>query len=557
MALSCPNEPIPEYPDQDSELSEATQTPLQKPALPVKHQERNEAKAPSLHPRYNLLPKLPSLPGSFNLAVNFPFSLPVPTRPVPPRDTVASTLTQTPALDSGSTQQLASSVENQKPHVSRGQLEEDLVSPATGASKSQASYMRFPYRVQKPASLSQSEPSPAAEYHSSRVPVPSTSPHQPFGSAQNYKFPRPNPLQVNPSLATIAQYLPPGYFICTYEQPRVLPEMFPPRILSPAQPLQYLKPIYQKPDITQFESANPAAPPMNGYTQQQLPSALASRPHYSGTQHFQPTPQFQPSQHHPHFHQNGYVHQGSTTTPLSPTSPLFPINLQRRHLSYPAQDAGPFNPDYYQKPSGSVQQPWSSRLPVTGLFQETKPLVQASSQIPQYLKYQTGADFYRGSVVHNAGRGIISESQYDPSPLSRFPIPPSRPEVFSDDFTTQNTGSAILYPRSMAPVPSPQAPVFTGNHPSRSLPPPMPRSFPVKEGAQAVQLPYSQGPSVKSMHDLHPERPSEPSSQKPQILERDVFVSPHFRSTSQEEPPRKSSRSESYFYSPSVAEEDT
>ncbi|KAK9981323.1 hypothetical protein ABG768_000873 [Culter alburnus] len=580
-SLSCPYKPIPVFPVKDSGLSKITQ-PLphkqpsvyQKPptVFPMKaidsqivKQKQALPRTPSLQARSHWMPKLPSLPGSFNLAVNFPFSIPMATRPVPLRRLTSKYVVPTPAPTPEPTPEPTPAPTPEPtpaptPEPTPAPTPEPTPAPVytstqeLDASVTQApesEYMPYPYNFQKPASAPQFEPYSAQKYHSSMVPVQSTSLYQPFGSAQNYNVPRPDPLQVNPSLASLAQYLPPGYFICSYNQQ---PEMFQPPVPNPAQPLQS-QPSYQRPDITPLTPANTAAPPVKGYSKPQLTSTVASSLYDSGSELFQPTQRFQPQQ-YSYFYQSSNGHQGSSTTRLSPTSPLIPTNLQsqpRRYLSYPAfQDARPFHPEYYQKPgqpSESVQQPWStSYLPVNGLSQESKPLTLASSQTPEYLKYQTGGDqspdLYQRPVVYTSGMGISSQSQYQPSQFSTFPRRPLRPEVTSADVYTENTGTSpkgFFQPRSIAPVPSPKAPTFTGNHQITSFPPPMPRFFPVKGGAQVAQLPYSQGPSVRGMWNphVHPERTSEPSSQNPQndtLPQNQLYirgvVSPRFRSTS-------------------------
>ncbi|XDV15498.1 hypothetical protein PO909_015573, partial [Leuciscus waleckii] len=574
MPLSCPYEPIPMFPVKDPGLSETTQPLPQKQlgvyhkpptvfpsqivkqvqAFPVEQQQRNVPRSPYLHPRSHWLPKLPSLPGSFNLSVNFPFSLPIQKQPMLFSDHMTSkNVVSTPEIIPQSTFEPTpeptpeSTTESTTEPTTEPTPEStpEPISELTPEPEIEHRHPRLEPMEQFERPVSQSNPSSGLKYQFSRVPVPSTSLYQPFGSAQNYNFPSPDPLQVNPSFASLAQHLPPGYFICSYNQkPLALPEMFLPTDPNPAQPLQYQIPSYQKPDITWPAHANPALPPMNVYSQQPLTSAVASNPYGSGSQ------LFQPSQHHPHFYQGSYGRQGFTRTPSSPS----PASL---YPSYPAmQDDGLFRPKRVQQ---RVQQPLStSHLPVKRLSQESKPLVLASSRTPEYLEYQTGGaqslDLYQRPVVDTSGRKISSHSQYPPSQLS-------------DDFSSPK---GFFQPRSMASVPSPQAPTFTGNHPITSLPQPMPRFFPVKEGAQVAQLPYSQGPSVRGMRIPHvySERPSEQSGQKPQndtlpqyqfyrpaSQEKDIFGSPQFRSTSQEvQPPRKASHSGSYFYSPSAAE---
>ncbi|KAG1956171.1 hypothetical protein F2P79_008005 [Pimephales promelas] len=261
---------------------------------------------------------------------------------------------------------------------------------------------------------------------------------------------------------------------------------------------------------------------------------------------------FQPAEPHLNFYRGSYGPLGSTSTRQSP---------ERLYPSSPAlQEDGPSSPKRVQKPG---QQPWStSHRPVKKPSQEPKPLVPASRRTPDVLEYLTGGDesleLYQRSFEDASGIEIPSHSQY-------------RPTLLSADVSTRKTGSrhmGFFQPRSIAPVPSPQAPTFTGNRPIMSLPQPMPRFFSVKEGAPVAQLPYSQGPSVRGMQlaPVYSEKPSEASSQKPQnatlpphqffrpaSLEKDIFGSPLFRSTSQEVQPPKDA-SHSYFYSPSAAE---
>ncbi|XP_016346580.1 extensin [Sinocyclocheilus anshuiensis] len=572
ITLSCPHEPIPVFPVTDSGLSVTNQPlPQREPnvyhkpptgfptkavasqiveeqVFPVEQPARNAARTPSRHGR-PLLPRIPSLPGSFNLAVNFPFSLPNPTRtahrdhltskPVTPAPTYAPTTD--PTVPSS---EFSSSIQNGPSHVSYEQMQQELADPVTKAPKPESHYMQYPYNFEKPTSTPQTEPSPAPEYQLSRVSVPSAALYQWYGSAQN--FPKPNPLKVNPAFASLAQYIPPGYFLCSYDnqQLQIHPQMFQPPV--PNQPLQYQNPSYQKPDITPLATVNPDTPPMKGYSEHQLTSAVASSSLDSGAPLFQPTQHFQPPQYQQYFYQSSYGRKGSTT-PLSPTSPLIPINMQSQTRPYPpypaSQDSRPFQPQYYQKPSqpyGSVQQPWStSYFPVKGLSQELRPFVSASSQTPEYLQYQTGGDqspnLYQRSVVHTPGTGISSRSQYQPSQFSKRPYPPLRPEVLSGDVSTENTGSrpvGFLQPRFKASIPRP------------------PVHLPLlkKTEAQVAQLPYSQGPSFGYMQNpnIHSERPGEPRSRKPQNdtvplhqffrrarIPKDVYVPPHFRSTSE------------------------
>ncbi|XP_050967505.1 uncharacterized protein si:ch73-90k17.1 [Labeo rohita] len=517
---------------------------------------RNAARTPAVHPRSHLLPKLPSLPGSFNLAVNFPFSLPIPSRPAH-RDQTSKPVDLTPAPTPAptpdptvSSSEFTDSVQSQLPHYVSEQIHQELAAPVTKAPKSEHHYMQYPYTFQKPVSaFSQTEPSLAQEYQPPRMPVPSAALYQPYGMTQN--FPKPNPLHVNPAFASLAPYIPPGYYLCPYynQHPPVLPQMFQPPV--PTQPLLYQKPSYQKPEITPLAPTDPAVPPMKEYSEQQLASAVASSPHDSGSQRFQPT------QYQPYLYQSSHG-RPSSTTPLSPTSQLIPIYLQsqtRQYPPYPAfQDARPAQPQYYQmlnQPSGSVQQPWTtSRLPVKSLPQESRPLTLASSQTPEHLQYQTGGD-QALDLYQRSGTGISSPSQYQLSEFPKFPYPALRPEVLSGYVSTENSGSkGFFQPRSKAPVPIPEAPAFTGTRPIISSPPPEHQPLQGKSEAQVAQLPYSQGPLVGYIQNPHVnrQRPSEPRSQKPQNdtlphyqffrqanLPKDVYVPPHFRSTSQEE----------------------
>ncbi|XP_039543113.1 proline-rich extensin-like protein EPR1 [Pimephales promelas] len=582
IPLSCPYEPKPGFPVKNPGFSETTQPPPQKQlrvyhkepiVFPVEQQQRNLSGSPHLHPRSRWLPKLPSLPslpGSFNLSVNFPFSLPMQKEPVLYRDpttskqgvltpepvprptfkpiiesTVELTTESTPELTTESaTESLPEPTrepENEHRQSNLEQMEHDLAAAVTIPPY----HVAYPNSFERPASSRQSRPSFVPKNQFSRVPVPSSSLY-PFGSAQNYNF--PDRLKVNPSLDSIAQYLPPGYFICSHNPPPpVHPERFLPPVPNPLQPLQFQIPSYQKPDITWFAPSNPAVPPMTVYPKP-LTSAVASNPH----QLFQPAQYFQPAEPHLNFYRGSYGPLGSTSTRQSP---------ERLYPSSPAlQEDGPSSPKRVQKPG---QQPWStSHRPVKKPSQEPKPLVPASRRTPDVLEYLTGGDesleLYQRSFEDASGIEIPSHSQY-------------RPTLLSADVSTRKTGSrhmGFFQPRSIAPVPSPQAPTFTGNRPIMSLPQPMPRFFSVKEGAPVAQLPYSQGPSVRGMQlaPVYSEKPSEASSQKPQnatlpphqffrpaSLEKDIFGSPLFRSTSQEVQPPKDA-SHSYFYSPSAAE---
>uniref|UniRef100_A0A8C2GFH7 Adhesive plaque matrix protein-like n=1 Tax=Cyprinus carpio TaxID=7962 RepID=A0A8C2GFH7_CYPCA len=602
ITLSCPREPIPVFPVKDSGLP-LTNQPLpqrepdvyQKPptglptkaiasqiveeqAFPVEQPARNAARTPSQH-RSPLLPKIPPLPGSFNLAVNFPFSLPIPTRP-PHRDSltgkhVTPALTYAPTAEpTVPSSEFSSNTQNGRSHVSYVQMQQEHANPVTKAPKPESHYMQYLYHFEKPSTPSQTEPYPS-EYQLSRASVPSAAPYQPYGSAQN--FPKPNPLQVNPALASLAQYIPPGYFLCSEDnqQPPIHPQMFQPPV--PNQPLQYQNPSYQKPDITPLAPANPDTPPMKGYSEHQLTSDVASSSLYSDTPLYQPTRRFQPPQYQRYFYQSSYDGRQGSTTPLSPTSQLIPINMQSQTRPNPAfQDSRPIQPQYYQKPSqpyGSIRQPWStSHFPVKGLSQDSRRFMSASSQTPVYLQYQTGGDQspnpYLRSVVHTPVTGISSRSQYQPSQFSKLPYPPLRPEVLSGDVSTEDAGASpkgFFQPRFKSSFPSspvhlplrekteaqverpgeprsrkPQNDTLsplrpevlsgdlstenTGSSPigsfqprfKSSIPSP-PVHLPLQEKTEA-QLPYSQGPSFRYMQnpDIHPEGPGKPRSLKPQ-----------------------------------------
>ncbi|RXN28411.1 zona pellucida sperm-binding 4-like protein [Labeo rohita] len=418
---------------------------------------RNAARTPAVHPRSHLLPKLPSLPGSFNLAVNFPFSLPIPSRPAH-RDQTSKPVDLTPAPTPAptpdptvSSSEFTDSVQSQLPHHVSEQIHQELAAPVTKAPKSEHHYMQYPYTFQKPVSaFSQTEPSLAQEYQPPRMPVPSAALYQPYGMTQN--FPKPNPLHVNPAFASLAPYIPPGYYLCPFynQHPPVLPQMFQPPV--PTQPLLYQKPSYQKPEITPLAPTDPAVPPMKEYSEQQLASAVASSPHDSGSQRFQPT------QYQPYLYQSSHG-RPSSTTPLSPTSQLIPIYLQsqtRQYPPYPAfQDARPAQPQYYQmlnQPSGSVQQPWTtSRLPVKSLPQESRPLMLASSQTPEHLQYQTGGD-QALDLYQRSGTGISSPSQYQLSEFPKFPYPALRPENGSYVLSLLWWGSPIKISCPVTPV---------------------------------------------------------------------------------------------------------
>lgn len=573
ITLSCPYEQIPVLPVEDSRLS-MTNQPLQqrepnvyhKPptgfptkaiasqvvkeqAFRVEQLARSAPRSPSLYRRSSLLPKLPSLPGSFNLAVNFPFSLPIPTRHAPRDHPTSEPVTVTPEPTSASTpdptdssSEFSSNVQNRQPHVSYEQMQEGTAAPVTEAPKPEYYYMQNPYKFEEPSTSRQTEPSPAPEYQLSRRPVSSTALFQPYGFAQN--FPKPNPLLVNPAFASLALNIPPGYFLCSYDNQKlpIHPHMFQP--YDPNLPLQY-----QKPDIAHLASANPAVPPMRGYPEQQLASAVASRPHDSGTPLFQPAQYFQPSRNQQYLYQSSYGRQ-SSTTPLSST---YPLNLQPQTRPNPAfQDSRPLQPQYYQKPSqplGSVQQPWStSHFPVKQFSEQLRPFLSTSSQTPSYQtdRHQY-RDPYRSSVVHTPGTGTSSLSQYQPS---RFSYPPLRPEISSAYVSTENmrySPEGFFQPRSKAPVSSSLAP-NKGSLPIVSLPPPVHLRLQSKPEKHVAKLPHSQGPSVRYNQNLHvhPERPSEPRSLKPQndtmplhqffrqaSIPKVVYVPPHFRSTSQ------------------------
>lgn len=558
ITLSCSYEQIPVLPAKNSWLSVTSKPPtgfpkkaiasqvVEEQAFPVEQPARNADSSPSLHRRSPSLPKLPSLPGSFNLAVNFPFSLPIPTRHADRGHLISKPVALTPEPTYApipdptySSFEFSSSVPNGQSDVSYEQAQEEIAAPVTEAPKSEYHYMQYPYKFEKPASTSsQTEPSPAPESQLSRGPVSSAALYQPYGSAQN--FPEPNPLQVNPAFASLAQYIPPGYFLCSYDdqQPPIHPYMFQPS--DPNQPLQY-----QKPDVAQLASA---MPPMKGYPEQ-LTSAVASSPQDSDT------PLFQPSPFQQYLYQSSYGRQ-SSTAPLSPTLPLIPLNLQPQTRPNPAfQDSRPFQSQYYQKPSQplwSVQQPWSiSHFPVRGLSEQSRPFMSTSSQPPELFQYQTGGnqylDPYQRSVVYTPGTGTSSYSQYQPSPFLYSPL---RPEISSDDVSTENMGSSpkrFFQPRSKAPVSSSWAP-NKGKRPIASLPPPVHRPLWGKPEKHVAKLPRSQGSLVRYKQDthVHPERPSEPRSQKPQndtmplhqffgraSIPKDVYVPPHFRSTSQ------------------------
>ncbi|KAL0203234.1 hypothetical protein M9458_001252, partial [Cirrhinus mrigala] len=438
--LSVTNQPLPQRepsvyhkpPTGFPTKAIASQIVKEEHGFPFEQLARNAARIPAVHPRSHLLPKLPSLPGSFNLAVNFPFSLPIPTRPAH-RDQTSKPVDLTPAPTSTptpdptvSSSEFIDNVQNPQPHYVSEQIHQELAAPVTKAPQSEHHYMQYPYTFQKPTSaFSQTEP---PEYQPSRMPVPSAAVYQPYGLTQN--FPKPNPLQVNSAFASLAPYIPPGYYLCPYynQHPPVLPQMFQPPV--PTQPLLYQKPGYQKPEITRFAPANPAVPPMKGYSEQQMTGAVASSPHDSGSQLFQPAQHFQASQYQPYLYQSSHD-RPSSTTPSSLSSLLTPINLQsqtRQYPSYPAfQDARPAQPQYYQKlsqPSVSVQQPWStSHLPVKSLSQESSPLILASSQTPEHLQYQTGGD-----QALDLYQRISSHSQYQPSQFPKFPYPALRPE---------------------------------------------------------------------------------------------------------------------------------
>ncbi len=512
-------------------------------AFNVEQLERIAPRSPSLYRRSSWLPKLPSLPGSFNLAVNFPFSLPIPTRH-PPRDhltsepvTVTPEPTSAPTPDpTDSSSEFSSSFQNGQPPVSYEQMQEATAAPVTEAPKSEYYYLQYPYKFEKPSTSHQTEP--ALESQLSRRPVSSAALYQPYGSAQN--FPKPNPLVVNPAFASLVRNIPPGYFLCSYDnqQPPIHPHMFPHS--DPNLPLKY-----QKPDIAHLASANPAVFPMRGYPEQQLTSAVASRPHDSGTPLFQPAQHFQPSLNQQYLYQSSYGRQ-SSTTPLS----TYPLNLQPQTRPNPAyQDSRPFQLQYYQKPSqplGAVQQPWST----SQFSEQSRPFLSASSQTPEYLQYQTGRhhqDPYQRSVVHTPGSATSSHSQYQPSRLS---YPPLRPEISSAYVSTENLRSSpegFFQPRSKAPVSSSLAP-NKGSLPIVSLPPPVHYRLQGKPERHVAKLPHTQGPSVRynpNSH-VHPERPSEPRSLKPQndtmplhqffkqaSIPKVLYVPPHFRSTSQ------------------------
>ncbi|XP_052460775.1 adhesive plaque matrix protein isoform X2 [Carassius gibelio] len=541
ITLSCPHEPRPVFPIKDSGLSVTNQQlpqrvpnvyqkqPIGFPtkaiasqiveeqAFSVEEPAGNAARAPSRH-RSPLLPKIPPLPGSFNLAVNFPFSLPIPTRPAP-RDHleskhVAPALTYAPTIDpTVPSSEFSSNIQNGQSHVPYAQAQQEL-DPVTKAPKPESHHMHYPHFESSASTHSQTGSSPALQYQLSRAPVPSAAPYQSYGSAQN--FPKPNPLEVNPAFASLAQYIPPGYFLCSDDGQKLplRPQMFRPPV--PNQPSQYQNPRYQKPDTTPLEPANPDRPPMKGYSEHQLTSDVASSSLDSGAPLYQPTQHFQPPLYQRYFYQNGYGHQGPTR-PLSSTSQRIPINLQSQTRPYPpypaSQDSRPFQPQYYQKPSqpyGSIQQPWSTRhFPVKVVSQDSRPFMSASSQRPEYLQYQSGGDQspnpYQRSVIHNPGTGISSHSQYQPNQFSKLLYPPLRPEVLSGAVSTENTQSSsrgFLQPRSQASIQSPL--VYL---PSLE-----------KTEAQVAQVPYNQDPSFGYMQnpDIHSERPSEPRSLKPQ-----------------------------------------
>ncbi|XP_042616551.1 R3H domain-containing protein 2-like isoform X2 [Cyprinus carpio] len=564
ITLSCPREPqrepdVYQKPPTGLPTKAIASQIVEEQAFPVEQLARNAARTPSQH-RSPLLPKIPPLPGSFNLAVNFPFSLPIPTRQ-PHRDILKQVKHVTPALTYAPTaeptvpsSEFSSNTQNGRSRVSYAQMQQERANPVTKAPKPESHYMQDLYNFEKPASTPQTEPYPASEYQLSRASVPSAAPYQPYGSAQN--FPKPNPLQVNPALASLAHYIPPGYFLCSEDnqQPPIHPQMFQPPV--PNQPLQYQnpiyqKPIYQKPDITLLAPANPDTPPMKEYSEHQLTSDVASSSLYSDTPLYQPSQHFQPPQYQRYFYQSSYDGRQGSTTPLSPTSQLIPINMQSQTRPYPAfQDSRPFQPQYYQKPSqpyGSIQQPWStSHFPVKGLSQDSRRFMSASSQTPVYLQYQTGGDQspnpYLRSVVHTPVTGISSRSQYQPSQFSKLPYPPLRPEVLSGDVSTEDAGSSFtgsFQPRFKSSIPSP------------------PVHLPLREKTEAqVERPgepRSRKPQNDTLSPLRPEekteaqveRPGEPRSRKPQSdtlplhqffrrarLPKDVYVAPHFRSTS-------------------------
>ncbi|XP_043092697.1 extensin [Puntigrus tetrazona] len=524
IKLSCPYEQIPSFPVKDSGPSVSNQPlPQREPntyhkpqngfptkavssqvgkkeqAFPVEQPERNAAKSPPLNRRNPSLPKLPSLPGSFNLAVNFPFSLPMPTRNAP-RDYLASkpvalspeptsALTPNPT-DSSS--EFSSSVQNQQPPVSY-EKQEEIAAQVTKAPKPEYLYRRYHSKFEKPAPTSpQTKPAAAPEYPLSRGLFSSSALYQTDWSAQN--FPKPDPLQEDPVLANLAQYIPPGYFLCSYnnQQPPIDPHRF--RLPDPNQQLEYQKPSYQKPDTSPLAPVNPPVPPMKGYLQQQLlAGAVASSPYDSGSPLFQPTPYFQTSPYQQQLYASGYGSQGK------------PINLQPQTRPYPTfQDSRPLQPQYYQKPGqslGSVQQPWSnSPFFDKELTEQSRPFMSASDQTPEYLQYQTSRDQsidpYRRSVFSASVTDVSSPPQYMPSQLSTFPYS-MRPEKPSADVFAENTRSSpkeYFQPRARSSVLFPRAPK-TGNRPIISLPPVhLPSQY--KSEAQVAQLPQSQGPSL-------------------------------------------------------------
>lgn len=375
IVLSCPYDPVfpVQYPGQLLQQGHpgprgfnpkalSSEALKQVYAFAAENQETNAARTLSLQPRSYWLPKMPPLPGNFNLSVSFPFSVPLPKHErlreeliFVPDPTPTPTPTPTPSTTS-SYEDISDTDENdQFPNYVSEQMDRDRF-----AWDNLPPYTRYPYKHRRPS-------------------------------------------QVNSVLANIAQYLPPGYFICSNndQEPPVFPPTFLPPILNPA-----IK--NQNPGSVRFTPV--PVLPLNEYTDRQITRPVASSVYDSSTSFYQPNRRFQSSQYQPYFYQGSYGYRGSSTGSLAPNAPLIPVNLQSQ-----------------------------ANYPVYPVSQDVRP-------------YQTDGDqslnSYQGSVFQTHRR------RHRPGHLFNFPNSPMNLEVVSADAYTDGADSfpkGFFQPRSITP----------------------------------------------------------------------------------------------------------
>ncbi|XP_055060702.2 uncharacterized protein [Misgurnus anguillicaudatus] len=463
MSLFCPYEPIPVSPVWSTMLPTTAQPqkqlvvfqkpPTFLPAAPgsetvkteqgLRQQERLAVKpsqTPSLQSSHRMPNKSPLsslLPGSFNLAVNFPFSVPLPkwqaAMPHKPHHSKPAFLTPDPTpgpiLDptpfiTDPTPFIPDPTPSFIPDPSPSPSPDPTPAPTASDSKvpNPQLYpnMQFPYQFQKPdSSLSHIKPY-SQEYQRVGALVPGAAQYQQLVPAQSANLPAAYQHKVNEALSTLKRYLPPGYYLCSYDRqkPEVLPQNQQIPILQPARPFQYPEYGYEKTDIA------PAAPLIKQYSEPQFASPVVD------TEESRPV--LQPLQPQQYYAASRYI-------PISPQSQARPYH----HHGF--QDAKPYQPQYYQTP-----------------------------------------DLSRGVGMQAAGSYDSSRSPYRHSHHSKFPYPQLKSEASAGDVSSGQTvytwPETVFQPRSLGSS-NLQEPGLPGSGPSESASP------------QVAQLPYHQGPS--------------------------------------------------------------